>query len=801
MVNPRLTLPPLWEAEESYDVGEGMEAMLGDGYIASSSTIDPRVTWSIKGIEDRATTESIVTQLREWGGVTSFLWSPNVDLIPEQLFFVSEWNTTPLGPDTYEITMTLTQDIESPCAEHADLIDEAEILTTIGQAKTFLDNFSGPSSLDSGDVTIVSGVPREGSTWLHFYRRYRTESGYDFFRITVTDPDGLSTDIFNFSGFGTSWTNSSYLFEKKGIYTIRFAHIKDEYISASSEFVGIDNLTIGNSSNRGSFSETYLTENFNDAAIPTGWTNSGWAVTTSSTQEGSHSLASTLTEQGTAYIEFSFEIYEAINNNFPSIISSDNLVVKQYHQEGGLQIPWQAGTLYDQINMGLAALRAYTITENEAWLTLATDLANALITYYYNSSDAQTRYLPHWLINIEETNGSIAVNQLFEIYPSGSLSGLATNTVNTPYAWLPMLWELYDGLYAATETEAWLTRANRVKADYAAINPYDGSANSELLPVLRTIANGTPGSTIGEKYSGLQNLYGLLDVNLTQLVAAAQNLNKAQLAYGASTTQYGPFAHYLNGTTWDFGGFDALSNSGWYQAQVGLWAAKALYEANTKFEDLRGVVMDWFTWVDSTWATQEPDFPPIRFNEDVKAFPGQDPGVQALIGEAALWANLAGEDPGITFRLILRSLKYLKSQFITDPSNLMFGSWSDDQQLYIGGPLRDYESRFHSSSIRFLSELLIQKENLIYPPCSEALEIPFGEPVDQACCGSPDIGCGLFITYSLDEPGYISTNPTPTRLCRMESHFEIFGYGDLRWYIAESNKMWIEFDSDEILEV
>jgi hypothetical protein len=186
------------------------------------------------------------------------------------------------------------------------------------------------------------------------------------------------------------------------------------------------------------------------------------------------------------------------------------------------------------------------------------------------------------------------------------------------------------------------------------------------------------------------------------------------------------------------------SDSGFSQAQFGLWLAKALYYSNTKFDSLQKLLMDWLNWVDGKWCSIEPDFPPTRFSEKTTPYPDSDPATQALIGESALWANLNGEDAGTTFRLILRSYEYLQKQFEGDLTHIMYGSWSKDKQIYIGEMLKNYDSRTHSCVINFLTLLAIYKDQLVYPSCTESIRTPLLQQTMESCCGSPTIPCGIY---------------------------------------------------------
>jgi hypothetical protein len=412
-------------------------------------------------------------------------------------------------------------------------------------------------------------------------------------------------------------------------------------------------------------------------------------------------------------------------------------------------------------------------------------LAEAIETYYYNGNST----LPHWLINVRSPIGSIQTNQLFEIYlpNSGytifppSVTTLATNQVNVRASWLPMLWELYDELYSITQNVVWQTRSNKIKTGFQSIINYSpNTINSELFTFSITRQNNTVTSRYGDRYLISQNLWGLVDNNTEQLLAAIDNLTKAQIKYAEINDEFGPFAFrispidskwHLNTATGEISSTGSIinvfivnpmiegSDSGFSQAQFGLWLAKALYYSNTRFDSLQKLLMDWLNWIDGIWCSIEPDFPPVRFSENNLPYPDSDPATQALIGESALWANINGEDPGTTFRLILRTYEYLEEQFEINVASVMYGSWSKDSETYIGETLKNYDSRTHSCVINFLTRLALYKNQLIYPTCNESVRTPLRQQISESCCGSPTVQCGIYEYYTNlvgDYDGYFS---------------------------------------------
>jgi hypothetical protein len=755
------------------------------------------VTWTIQEIDTKDKIENISDFLSSRRGVESFYWSPNIEVLPLQLYFCTEWSVTPIGFDTFSFSATFIKDIESPCSDLSDLIDITKIKSDITASKVFIDNVS---TIDVNSLVTNNATPKEGNTWLHVFYTFATEVYFDFFKIQVIEPDGVKKDVLIKSGAGSysvgygygspnPWTNFSYAFQKKGKYKIRFLHEKDSGFTVQNEVVAIDSVVIGNASTRAGITTTYLNQGFENGVIPSGWVNNWWQITQNPVYSGSNAIKSALTSNdrnATASLEFEFEVFPEISLQAPLLISNNNLVTKQWHQEAGIDIPWQAGTLYDQINMSMAFLNGYKLLNDQTWLDRSLTLAEAIETYYYNGNST----LPHWLINVRSPIGSIQTNQLFEVYsPSNngytvfpaSVTALSTNQVNIKASWLPMLWELYDELYLITQNSIWQTRSNKIKTGFQSIINYSpNTVNSELFTSSIVRQNNVVTNRYGDRYLISQNLWGLVDNNTEQLLAAIDNLAKAQIKYAEINDDFGPFAFrispidskwHLNTATSGVSSTGSIINSsmvnpmieesesGFSQAQFGLWLAKALYHSNTNFDGLQKLLMNWLNWVDGIWCSIEPDFPPVRFSENNFPYPDSDPATQALIGESALWANINGEDPGATFRLILRTYECLKKQFDVNLSSVMYGSWSKDSETYIGETLKNYDSRTHSCVINFLTRLALYKNQLTYPSCTESIITPLRQQTAESCCGSPTIQCGIYGLNNIilpDENGYFS---------------------------------------------
>jgi hypothetical protein len=344
-------------------------------------------------------------------------------------------------------------------------------------------------------------------------------------------------------------------------------------------------------------------------------------------------------------------------------------------------------------------------------------------------------------------------------------------------------------------------------------SPTDTLLNTPgTTPFSRRVTSGSPGEIIGLPHSGYQNPWIWKQwAETTRLNNTISFLEASKTNYGSSIGETGPFTPFYNwsdptnqlsGTVnaFRFVSNDALSTSGQYQVQVLLYLAKTWYDEKGN-QRLKNLVMGWLQWADQIYATRSGSLPPISFPSTGIAIAGHNPGVQAMIGEVALWANLSGGDPGITFRWINRSLDYLDSQFVI-PGSLMSGSWSLNQTTFTTG-LKQYYSWWHGAILSFYSLLLSNKASITYPPCSEPLEIAPSTPIPDSCCGSPVSKCGVYLTWNEYEPNY-KPSSAPIQNCRIDIHLGIgqeSDDSDIRLFFGNSSTSWFEFRSNPLFMV
>lgn len=168
--------------------------------------------------------------------------------------------------------------------------------------------------------------------------------------------------------------------------------------------------------------------------------------------------------------------------------------------------------------------------------------------------------------------------------------------------------------------------------------------------------------------------------------------------------------------SWTFDGADP--NTAWGPYSFRTLASVAEYwSLNKRDRTAQLIVMRFLGWLDR-WYSANPmpptDFPPIV--DPQSNYP--EPHAAALIARAALYANLAGGNRAITFRVLKRSIDFINSQYVG--SGLMAGSWSASQPSFPGG-YREYFLFWHCEIIDTLSLILLKKAAIALPSCSTML--------------------------------------------------------------------------------
>lgn len=193
----------------------------------------------------------------------------------------------------------------------------------------------------------------------------------------------------------------------------------------------------------------------------------------------------------------------------------------------------------------------------------------------------------------------------------------------------------------------------------------------------------------------------------------------------------GPWTPAFSWAYWDNGDFlaNGINGFGWSSPDPNtMWEgymhrtveaiAKAWMLEPTN-QRLSRLTMKFLGWIDSFYFKRNSVQPPTNYREFV------DPTVEyhcphaaALIGRAALYANLAGGSPSITFRLIIRSLDYLESQYIS--TGPMAGSFTANQPVF-NSIYRENFAFWAAEELIFFCELLKYKDQLRLPDCATIL--------------------------------------------------------------------------------
>ena len=204
----------------------------------------------------------------------------------------------------------------------------------------------------------------------------------------------------------------------------------------------------------------------------------------------------------------------------------------------------------------------------------------------------------------------------------------------------------------------------------------------------------------------------------------------AQAAYSTKnpSNQFGSFAPVFSWTYWDNGDFlaNGINDFGWNGPDPNTaWAPYAFRvlesAAHAWFNDrlntrLKQIVMQFLRYLDDDYLARESIAPITDFPADTAGRANYaEPHAASLIGRAALYANLAGGDPVVTFRVLKICFDYVESQYVA--AGTMAGSFSAGQPVYSEGGVnyREYFVFWHAEIIEFLALLRKYKIDLTYP--------------------------------------------------------------------------------------
>lgn len=205
----------------------------------------------------------------------------------------------------------------------------------------------------------------------------------------------------------------------------------------------------------------------------------------------------------------------------------------------------------------------------------------------------------------------------------------------------------------------------------------------------------------------------------SQQAYAKQNINNT----------FGPFApafvwpSWENGVgnnynTWIWKGtIDPNSSWGGYQHRS-LLAAAEHWNSNPKDIRASSIVMGFLGFIDKFYRTRGNNLPPSDYPEFV------DPqynylSIQesALIARSALFANLAGGDPSVTYRVFKKSIEFLMSEYVS--TGVMAGTFTKSQPTYVenGVTIKELFPFQQAECMKTLCAIIEYKDKIRYPSC------------------------------------------------------------------------------------
>lgn len=261
--------------------------------------------------------------------------------------------------------------------------------------------------------------------------------------------------------------------------------------------------------------------------------------------------------------------------------------------------------------------------------------------------------------------------------------------------------------------------------------------NPGVIPfTINVLADGLGGfvkdSWGGAPYAGYQSPYhwqiwGYPD----RALQALQFLNDSQLAYQRQSNvgllaplmqvflwKYWDTADFRTygseGDEWSWEGADP--NTAWFPYCARPMEATARYLMLVPSSTLaRKILIRYLSWIQDfliASGNQPPtDVPPIISPQANY----HEPHVLALLARTALYANVAGLIPDITFDILTRCVEGLGAEYVG--TGVMAGSFTAGQPTFVasGTTYREYFGFWHMEIVSTLSELIIYKDRLNYP--------------------------------------------------------------------------------------
>lgn len=354
------------------------------------------------------------------------------------------------------------------------------------------------------------------------------------------------------------------------------------------------------------------------------------------------------------------------------------------------------------------------------------DLAGAWYSWTLPPSPTYTTFTPIW------TNAADGNVQAVDLVPLGASADIMVYWLGSPPLVLPVPCNAYKHVIRSRIDTAYSIKVGDWQALNSPLNAI--KYNPGAVPFTVNSIGGTIDAWRGSLYVGYQNpatwyKWGRADLAATVL----QCLMDSQSDYGRRSPggATGLFSPVYYWPVWSEGVFGEYNTWGWNGAdpntEWGQYTYRAL-EATAKCWHLgkgdssiarpaQRITMNALRYLDKFIRANNRPPTNIKSNIAPQAL-YDDPAAAALILRAAIWANLAGGDRALTFRVIRRCWVYLQSQYVG--AGLMAGSYSNGQPTFneAGQTYKEYFGFWQAEILEALSLMAQYRALLNLPPCS-----------------------------------------------------------------------------------
>ncbi len=290
-----------------------------------------------------------------------------------------------------------------------------------------------------------------------------------------------------------------------------------------------------------------------------------------------------------------------------------------------------------------------------------------------------------------------------------------------------ILWDLYPVLYTGIEyTDDPYTPPSI---------PPTGNVTNVLKYIPGVVVNSatynntTLDNWKGQVYTGYQSLYEYFTMGLSDRIENVLSfLQDSQNDYQSRTGLLGPFTTVFHpnnwesynfsiaGDTFNFIGTDPKSTWSGYNFQMLFQLAKYLYY-NPRDIKAKNILIRFLNFLDRDYLTNNTNQPITDFIASGSPQRNyHDPYAASLIMKAGIYANMAGCDPALSFRLVKKNWEYIKTQYVS--SGNMNGSFSAGQSIFQTS-FRNYYSYWHFEIVDSLAMLYRYRDQLTIPSCDQ----------------------------------------------------------------------------------